>query len=158
MKIREAVSADASRLASLTAELGYVADGATMAARIDRASARRDGRIFVAIVDAEIAGWVQAQVTEVLESGFRTEIVGLVVGLPFRRRGVGQALVQEVESWAKTVGSRVLVVRSNVQRQESHVFYPALGFSAAKTQHVYRKLLEAEGPNPAGGMSGQGQG
>jgi hypothetical protein len=39
------------------------------------------------------------------------------------------------------LGAPVLVVRSNTTRRESHVFYPALGFSVSKTQRVYRKLL-----------------
>ena len=32
-------------------------------------------------------------------------------------------------------------VRSNVVREESHPFYERLGYTRAKTQHVYRKAL-----------------
>jgi len=30
-----------------------------------------------------------------------------------------------------------MVVRSNIARTESHVFYPGAGFTRMKTQHVY---------------------
>jgi GNAT superfamily N-acetyltransferase len=67
--------------------------------------------------------------------------VGLVVSESCRRRGVGRSLVKRAEQWAAEIGAETLVVRSNTKRVESHRFYPALGFSLAKTQAVYRKGL-----------------
>jgi GNAT superfamily N-acetyltransferase len=78
----------------------------------------------------------------VLESGFRVEIVGLVVAEDCRRHGVGRELVQRAEQWAAGLGAATVVVRSNTKREESHRFYPALGYAATKTQAVYRKRLE----------------
>lgn len=91
-----------------------------------------------------VVGWLQAHASESLESGYRVEIVGLIVGDGCRRRGIGRALVQQAERWASDIGSDVVVVRSNTKREEIHDFYPALGFSAAKTQEVYRKQLQDE--------------
>jgi GNAT superfamily N-acetyltransferase len=79
----------------------------------------------------------------VLESGFRVEINGLIVSPEARRRGVGRALVSRAEEWALQVGAEAIVVRSNVQRIESHAFYPALGYDVSKTQTVYRKRLNS---------------
>ena len=50
-------------------------------------------------------------------------------------------LVQSVAEWARTQGVLKLIVRSNPVRTESHLFYPALGFQASKTQQVYAKTL-----------------
>jgi hypothetical protein len=50
-------------------------------------------------------------------------------------------LVLAAEQWAETVSAEAIVVRSNVNRLESHSFYPALGYPPIKTQRVYRKSL-----------------
>lgn len=146
MTIRDAVLSDATEIARLTAELGYTTTPEEIAARLSRVGDRRTQVVLIAVVEEKIAGWIQAQVSEVLESGFRVEIVGLVVAESCRRRGVGRRLVEETERWAIEVGAPAIVVRSNSKRVESHIFYPALGFSSSKTQAVYRKLLKKE-PN-----------
>jgi GNAT superfamily N-acetyltransferase len=64
-----------------------------------------------------------------------------VVDAAQRGLGVGRALVDAVESWARTRGLDRVVVRSNVVRLESHPFYERIGYKRIKTQHVYRKGL-----------------
>ncbi len=80
-----------------------------------------------------------------LESGQFAELLGLVVDTAGRRGGVGRALVAEAERWAGTQCLARLTVRSNVARAESHLFYPALGFTHRKSQHVYSKALVETG-------------
>ena len=146
MLIRAALPSDAIEIARLTAELGYAATPHEIAERLSRVTDRSKQAVYVALLDDRIAGWVQAQASEVLESGFRVEIVGLIVSGDFRRRGVGRRLVEAAERWAIECGAPALVVRSNAQRVESHRFYPALGFTATKTQTVYRKPLPPPSP------------
>lgn len=78
---------------------------------------------------------------ELLDSGRRAEITGLVVDESARGQGVGRRLVEGVEAWATGRGLGVLAVRSNVMRSESHPFYERMGFARVKTQHAYRKQL-----------------
>jgi GNAT superfamily N-acetyltransferase len=139
--IRQAVISDSSEIARLTAELGYAAGVDAIADRLARIGERKDSLLLVAVWEETMVGWLQAQTSEVLESGFRAEIVGLIVSDVCRRRGVGRSLVQHAERWAMEVGAEAVVVRSNTKRSESHLFYPALGFCASKTQAVYRKQL-----------------
>jgi len=107
--------------------------------------------VLVAVIDHAIGGWVHAHAAEALESGFRVEVVGLVVAERFRRRGVGRRLMEAAEKWAVAQGAPVLVVRSNVRRTESQVFYPSLGFAVNKTQTVYHKRLPRKDTSgPAG--------
>lgn len=141
MIIREAALTDADAIAALSCELGYAATPAAAAERLARILGQPDQRACVAVVDGRVVGWAQAHATTILESGFRAEIVGLIVGDAARRRGVGRALVHELERWAAEIGATSLVVRSNVSRVESHRFYPALGYELTKTQSVYRKQL-----------------
>lgn len=139
MVIRKARVEDAAEIAALTVALGYAAEASAMAGWLARLSAAPEDVVYVAEVDGVVAGWVQGHTSVVLESGYRLEIVGLVVGEGFRRRGVGRKLVAAVEVWGTERGVNVFSVRSNVQRVESHAFYPALGYEMAKTQAVYRK-------------------
>ena len=143
MTIRDATVADCFAIAQLTTELGYPAAEDAILARLTRILGRVDQLVLVAIVQGQIAGWLQAHTTEVLESGFRAEITGLVVCKDRRRCGIGRALIQRAEQWALTQGAESVTVRSNTQRIESHSFYSALGFTAVKTQTVYRKLLKS---------------
>lgn len=138
--IRQGSPSDAAAITELTRELGYNGDAGEMAARLARLALHPDQLVIVAEIDSHaVVGWLQAQAAEVVESGYRVEILGLVVSEQHRRLGLGRLLVQHSEGWAMARGAKVMVVRSNVRRMESHEFYPALGFKLAKTQKVYRK-------------------
>lgn len=93
------------------------------------------------VADGRLVGWIQGHLSHTLESGFRAEIVGLIVENANRRGGIGRKLVAAVESWARGRHAPIMVVRSNIIRTESHAFYPALGYVEVKTQRVYRKRL-----------------
>ncbi len=88
-----------------------------------------------------VVGWIHGTEQELLDSGRRCEITGLVVDAGMRGQGVGRRLVRAVEDWAIARGLAQLAVRSNVARSESHPFYERLGFLRVKTQHAYRKQL-----------------
>ena len=140
--IRRGAQSDAPSIAELSATLGYTADASLIARRLNAIAASGADLIIVAVESqGAIIGWLQAHAAHILESGFRVEITGLIVSPEHRRRRVGAALVREAERWAGDLSAEAVVVRSNVQRTESHAFYPALGYHPTKTQNVYRKVL-----------------
>ena len=140
--IRRAHSSDASRLAALSGELGYPAGVQEITDRLARLSDRDTDVIFVATTAAdEVLGWLHGAEQELLESGRRCEILGLVVGEGARGQGVGRRLVEAVEAWARGRGLGRMTVRSNVARSDSHPFYERLGYARSKTQHAYGKAL-----------------
>jgi ribosomal protein S18 acetylase RimI-like enzyme len=142
VSIRAAIVADAARLAVLTEVLGYPATPDALAERLGRLLTRDEELVLVAEVSpGHIVGWLHGGERELLESGRRCEIMGLVVDLTYRGRGVGRRLVQMAEAWAFRRGLDQMAVRSNVGRAESHPFYERLGYVRAKTQHAYRKRL-----------------
>ena len=142
ISIRRATEEDAAAIAQLSTILGYDSQPPVIASRL-RAIVKSDADLMMVAVDSHntVVGWLQAHAAHIIESGFRVEITGLIVSPVQRRRGVGRALVMEAERWARAKAAEAVVVRSNVQRMESHAFYPALGYSATKTQNVYRKNL-----------------
>jgi len=153
MTIRDAVVSDAAEITRLVLELGYPAETAVIAKRLARVTAGPQRVVLVAVIEEQVVGWLEARASEVLESGFRVEIVGLVVSDLCRRRGVGRHLIQRAEEWAAKIDAPLLVVRSNIKRVESHRFYTALGFTTTKTQVVYRKSMTAEA-QPTSGANG----
>lgn len=142
VSIRRAIEADAPAIALLSAILGYDSDEVAIAGRL-HVIRESDSDLLIVAVDSRraVIGWLQAHAAHIIESGLRIEITGLVVSPDQRRRGVGRALAAEAERWARTQPAETVVVRSNVQRLESHAFYRALGYAPTKTQNVYRKNL-----------------
>jgi len=140
--IRAAVASDATSIAQLSRTLGYAATAEVIGQRLRAVRGSENDLTLVAVNDAGVViGWIQAHASHVIESGFRVEITGLIVSPDVRRCGVGRALVSRAEEWARQIAAEAIVVRSNVQRVESHAFYPALGYNVSKTQTVYRKKL-----------------
>ena len=122
--------ADDAVVAELAAELGYPNQPRALHSRI-RAVTEDDYPI----------AFIQANRICIIEVGFQVEILGLVVSAATRRSGIGRRLIAEVERWAEEVGAEAIVVRSNTKRKGSHIFYPAMGYTATKTQAVYEKRL-----------------
>lgn len=141
MRIRQATIGDAAGIARLATELGYPSSDVEMAARLG--SLLRSDSQFVGVAEdgSNLVGWVAAERRLLLESGTRVELVGLIVGSAARRCGTGRALVAAAEAWALGQGVKVISVRSNVARLESHPFYERLGYARTKTQHAYSKQL-----------------
>jgi GNAT superfamily N-acetyltransferase len=155
LTLRPARTTDAARLAALSAVLGYPVAEDVMLGRLTRVLGRASDLVLVIESAAgDIVGWVHAAEQDLLESGRRCEILGLVVDAGHRGQGAGRRLVEQVEQWAAARGLELMTVRSNVTRAESHPFYQRLGYVRTKTQHAYRKQLSAmtmpSGPSPGG--------
>ncbi len=141
--IRTATPDDAGSLAELSGTLGYPVSSEAMRLRLERLLNEETEIVIVAEQPAgTVVGWLHGSEQELLESGTRCEILGLVVDEVHRRQGTGRALVAAVEAWARQRGLQQVAVRSNIARTESHGFYEHLGYIRTKTQHAYRKSLD----------------
>jgi GNAT superfamily N-acetyltransferase len=140
--VRRAAVSDAAEIARLAAQFGYTVPEPDVRRRLE-ALGTMPSQYIAVVQDSRdsISGWIQAQRTLVLTAGERVEIIGLVVDAATRRRGIGALLVEAAQQWTRTQGLAQIIVRSNVQRDSSHLFYLALGYSRSKTQHVYGKTL-----------------
>lgn len=143
-RLRGARPEDAAEVARLAGELGYPVRVADMAARLAAILPSPRQRVTVAEDDGRLLGWIAAERRLTLESGARVEIVGLVVDAAARGTGIGRALVEDAERWARGQGFDAIGVRSNVTREASHPFYERLGYQRRKTQHAYVKPLAGQ--------------
>lgn len=141
--VRPAELRDAQELARLSGELGYPATAATLTARLQRLQSHGDFGVMVAAGHYGLWGWVAVERSISLVSDEHAEIVALVVDGRARECGIGRALVDSAEDWARARGLPRVRVRSNSTRPASHIFYDRLGFTRVKSQHVYDKALPA---------------
>ena len=140
--LRRATEADAEVVAELSEQLGYPIAVDAVRGRLAQFVNDPNHAVVVAVRDGQVCGWVHVHIQQSIElAGPRGEIMGLVVSRDVRRSGVGRLLMEEAERWARDRGLDLMVLRSNLQRPESHAFYPAIGYEHFKTQAAYRKRL-----------------
>lgn len=138
IEISEARIENAAEVSRLTNELGYVSNEVTTKEWLTYLSNSENHCVLIASNNSKlVCGWIVIEKRISLETGFKAEITGLVVGKEFRRFGIGQKLVEAAVVWARNLELTKVVVRSNVQREESHVFYKDIGFSFKKSAHNY---------------------
>jgi len=146
--IRPAELRDAAEIAQLSRELGYPAvSGETE--RLEILLELAGHAVFVAEgAGGDLAGWVHVFAAYRLASPSFGELGGLVVTERLRGQGIGRALVEAAEMWARAQGLAKLRVRSNAVREGAHGFYSHLGFAKVKNQAVFQRSLNEESHPP----------
>jgi GNAT superfamily N-acetyltransferase len=140
--IRSATAADAPALASLAGELTYPSTPEDIYGRLAAIGANPEHCVLVAEIPVgTIAGMIDLFVLRTMEADARAEVAGLVVAAASRSAGVGRALLERGERWARTMGCRRVTLRSNVIRERAHAFYLREGYTHIKTQKAFRKEL-----------------
>ena len=140
--IRPMTDADADRAAELTTQLGYPVDAPTLRARLARVRASDADEIMVATDAGDAAiGWIHVARLALLEASDLACINGLVVDEEHRSDGIGTALVEAAEAWARDHGATAIMVRSRSARVRAHRFYERIGYVEVKRSHVFEKSL-----------------
>lgn len=139
--IRRMTAKDLDRVAELSAQGGYPIPPEELHSRFETIDRNPSHALFVAERDVLVVGWIHVHPTVLIESPAYAEISGIVVDKTVRRSGIGRALMQAAEQFAREHGLRTIRVRSNIIRPEAHVFYPGIGYTRVKTQHTYQKQL-----------------
>lgn len=142
VSVRAALIEDASRIAQLSAQLGYPASPEDVERRLRLTAQSPENVVYVAALqDGQVIGWLHAFVYRTIESDSRAEIGGLVVDVRHRRSGAGRLLMGHAEQWAREQGCKAVNLRTNIVRKDAHAFYESLGYKLVKTQHAFRKSL-----------------
>jgi len=141
VKVRAYQTSDLHSLTELMSDLGYPSKPELMSTRIARIESSPLHHTFVAEVQGEIVGMIgirqlySYEVDEVV-----TQISALVTKTEFQGRGIGKALVQFVEEWAKKNGSEIVVLTSGIkeERKKAHEFYKSINFEITGYRFVKR--------------------
>jgi GNAT superfamily N-acetyltransferase len=139
MKIRDARPADAEGLAALLAELGYPDAPERVAVRVAAFVADPASRLFVAEDGSGPVGLAPLTVLPLLhEDGAWCRVSALVVAQASRGEGVGLALLEEAEAFARHQGCRSVEVTSGEgpEREAAHCFYQALGYEQVSRRYL----------------------
>ncbi|HXT18204.1 MAG TPA: GNAT family N-acetyltransferase [Gemmatimonadaceae bacterium] len=140
---RDATAADADALARLCTQLGHPATPDVIPARLARIAGDTNARAIV--VDAPNRGGVVALATIHIRNTLNhnaplAQLSLLVVEEAVRGTGVGRAIVDEAERWARDRGCMRMVVTTALRRTDAHAFYERIGYT--HTGRRYAKDLE----------------
>lgn len=146
--IREACEKDGAAISQLSREeLGYEYPPEETAKRLRLLLNRPGHCILVAELDGEVAGYLHLNDYEVLYAPPMKNILGLAVGAAYKRQGIGRALLEAGEVWAKETGAAGIRLNSGESRTGAHSFYRACGYAGEKRQLNLKKMFEtAHGP------------
>lgn len=140
-RVRPVAGDDLSAVARLLGELGYPTTPEQVRDRLARVADDESYAAYVAEVDGEVAGFLGLQRGWLYEQDRPyARMLTLVVDARVRRRGVGAALVEFAEQWARERGAYTLMLTTSVRRAEAHLFYESMGFS--RTGYRYALALD----------------
>lgn len=138
--MREAAATDASAIATLLGQLGYPSAAEAMPTRLAGMAGERRTLALVAEHEGTVVGLITAHVVAAIHADEPLALLtALVVQDRARGQGVGRALVEHAEHWARALGAVRLSVLTATHRDEAHRFYEHLGY--VKTGFRFTKTL-----------------
>jgi ribosomal protein S18 acetylase RimI-like enzyme len=127
--IRDARPRDAEALAALVGQLGYPGSAEDVGRRLKHLSTSGTDRVVVAELGDEIVGLACLHTSlSVAYDEPAGKLSAIVVDEAHRRRGIGEALVRELESEAKRRRCCLLFLTTADHRDDAHAFYERIGF------------------------------
>lgn len=137
MMIRHATTQDLERIAVLFGQLGYPNDTGQLAGKLAAASSDGTMQVLVADADGTVTGVAVVHVMAPLHVPDRWALLSaLVVDDAHRSGGVGAALLQGAEAFARECGCAQLELSSNVARTRAHRFYERQGYREKRMRFV----------------------
>lgn len=160
LSIRSAIPEDAEALSDLLGQLGYPCDAVDIPGRIERMHSRPGTTVLVAEHGGKVVGVVTVHLFQALHSAEPTAwLTTVVVDEMDRGKGVGAALVQYAENWARERGALRISLTSALRREAAHEFYKAHGYehTGVRLSKVFtdsrtesRRELESRVSQPTG--------
>ena len=145
--IRQANKGDIVALTTLMNELGYHTLPGEMAERFGNIIQQSNYNTVVACYNGTVTGMIGAIHHYFYEqNGTYVRIVALVTLDAYREMGIGHALLQAIEHWAKEIGASSIVLNCGQReaRKTAHEFYRKRGFESKSIG--YAKRIQTRSP------------
>ena len=137
MPTRRFGQADLPAARELLRQLGYELPAAELEARLARVLSARDHHVAVAEADGRIVGLLHVFERPALEKPCEAVVQAIVVDAKARRRGIGRALMEVAEAWARARGLPSVALST----RHAQAFYAELGYARVATSDLMRKAL-----------------
>lgn len=135
-QFRDADPADADWIAGLLSDEGYPAGGSDVVRRLER-FAEMGSLVRIAERDGERLGFIAVHLLPRFEhDDLVARVIVLVVDPAVRSRGVGRALLADVDRIATEAGAAFVEVTAGHHRQDARRLFEAAGFDASLTTYL----------------------
>lgn len=142
ISITKMTAADLACAQLLLAELSYDIPMEELTKRFKSVITRDDHAVLMAKDDAGKAlGLIHVYIRAALEKPVEAYIQSLVVSKDARRSGIGAALNQAAENWAKDRGLKSIALHTQIHRADAVSFYTREGFAEITQSRMLRKTL-----------------
>ena len=141
INVRAAVKQDCSGITHLTNQLGYPSTEKKICEIMELVLSHNDHQVYIAEIEKTIVGYIHLIRSMRIGSNPFIEIAAFIIDESSRNIGVGSSLINESEKWANSMGLEDIRIRSNIIRQEAHIFFQNRGFLNIKTQEVFTKKI-----------------
>jgi GNAT superfamily N-acetyltransferase len=91
--------------------------------------------------EKRVVGAIHVALYRILEWDEAAQILGVIVAPSHQRRGLGRALTERAEQWARDRGCTMVYLRTNALRTDATSFYARLGYLNDRTQFFFTKKL-----------------
>lgn len=125
----------------LSDQLGYPVKMNELLLRFQKLSIKNRHALFVCEENKNILGWIHLECVEDLIEEDKVEIKAFVVEENFRGKGIGKALLETAEKWAKTYQLHTIYLNCNILRERTHKFYQREGFENYKSSLFFEKKI-----------------
>lgn len=130
-----------SEVAKLSDQLGYPVELSELRDRFLKLSPKKRHAFFVCEENKNILGWIHLECVEDLIEEDKAEIKAFVVEENSRGNGIGKALIEIAEKWAKTYQLHTIFLNCNILRERTHKFYQREGFEKYKSSLFFEKKI-----------------
>lgn len=140
--MRQAVISDAKDIYYINkTSLGYDYDLEKQKAKIQAVLNDSTQVIFVAETNNKVVGYIHLVNYDVIYADNFKNCLGLAVDNDYKRNGIGSALLNQAEIWAKENGAVGIRLCSGVEREKAHQFYQSQGYEVTKLQKNIKKIF-----------------